>query len=191
MKDKLVGRNLMKLTAMIAFIFLLSVLMYYYLLPIMASFLIFKTNIRHVDTIIVLGGDSERLPYGIKLYKSNYSNKIIISGGDISKKQILESGVPLNDIILENKSTTTYENAKFSREIMLRNNFKSAIVVSSPYHMRRTSLIFGNIFKKDNIILLYSPVNNSWFKSDNWTNKLEMKVILEEYAKIVYYIVFV
>lgn len=169
-------------------IFILFVLIFYYLLSGMASFLIFKTNLQHVDAIIILGGDSERIPYGIKLYKSNYSDKIIISGDDtISKKQVLETGVPPKDIIMEDKSTTTYENAKFSRNIMLQNNFTSAIVVSSPYHMRRASWLFGNVFKNDNITLLYSPVDNSWFKPEKWwTNKMEIQMVIDEYAKFIY-----
>ena len=181
MTKKLIGTTLS--------IFLLFVLIFFYLLPDMASFLIFKTNLQHVDVIIILGGDSERIPYGAKLYKSNYSDKIIISGDkEAGKKQAIESGITLKVVILEDKSTTTCENAKFSRSIMLQNNFTSAIVVSSPYHMRRASWLFGDVFKNDNITLLYSPVDNSWFKPEKWwTNKMEMHVVVEEYSKFIYY----
>ena len=178
-----------KLIIAITLSILLLFVLVLYLLPGMASFLIFKTNIQHVDVIIILGGDKERVPYGAKLYKSNYSDKIIISGDkEAGKKQAIESGITLKDVILEDKSTTTYENAKFSRSIMLQNNFTSAIVVSSPYHMRRASWLFGDVFKNDNITLLYSPVDNSWFKPEKWwTNKMEMHVVVEEYSKFIYY----
>ena len=183
--DQLKKKLIIAITLSILLLFVLVL----YLLPGMASFLIFKTNIQHVDVIIILGGDKERVPYGAKLYKSNYSDKIIISGDNvIGKKQAIESGIALKDVILEDKSTTTYENAKFSRSIMLQNNFTSAIVVSSPYHMRRASWLFGDVFKNDNITLLYSPVDNSWFKPEKWwTNKMEMYVVVEEYSKFIYY----
>ncbi len=68
-------------------LFLLAILIYYYLLPGIASFLVFRTDLKHADVIIILGGDSERVPYGVKLYKSNFSDKIIVTGGPPSFKQ--------------------------------------------------------------------------------------------------------
>jgi len=175
-------------------VFLSALLIYYYLLPGIASFLVFKTNLQHADVIIILGGDSERVPYGVKLFKENYSDKIIVTGprAEMSKKAAIDSGVALKDVIPEDKSTTTYEDAQFSRDIMLQNNFTSAIVVSSPYHMRRASWLFGRVFKNDNVTLLYSPVDNSWFKIEKWwTNEREIQVVIDEYAKFVYYIFYI
>lgn len=181
-----------KLIAAVLVIFLLAVLTYYYLLPGIASFLIVRTNLQHADVIIILGGDSERIPYGVKLYKSNYSDKILVTGGqtwtELAKIEALDSGVAPKDVILQDKSTTTYEDALFSRNIMLQNNFTSAIVVSSPYHMRRASWLFGRVFKNENIMLLYSPVDNSWFTEEKWwTNERSMQAIFDEYAKLIYY----
>ena len=175
-------------TFLLVSIFLLVVLAYY-LLPDIASFLVYKTNIQHADVIIILGGDSERVSYGVKLYKSNYSDKIIVTGGGTEEKEeVIDSGVAIKDIILEVKSTTTYENAKFSRSIMLQKNFTSAIVVSSPYHMRRAKWLFDEVFKNDNITLLYSPVDDSWFKQEEWwRNEREIRVVMDEYAKFIYY----
>jgi uncharacterized SAM-binding protein YcdF (DUF218 family) len=174
---------------------------YFYLLPAIASFLIIETNLPRSDVIIILGGDSERVPYGVKLYKANYSDKIIVTGGmldiphinttwaELEKEEALDMGVPKDDILLVDKSNTTYEDAQFAREIMLQNNFSSAIVVSSPYHMRRAAWLFGRVFKDDNITLFYSPVEDSRFKPEKWwTDERKMHVIMDEYAKFVYYL---
>ncbi|MDP2767177.1 MAG: YdcF family protein [Candidatus Methanoperedens sp.] len=192
------------LTAALIFILLLitALAAYFYLLPGIASFLIVETDLQHSDVIIILGGDKERVPYGVKLYKANYSNKIIVTGGmlniphinttwaELEKEEALGMGVPRDDILLVDKSNTTYEDAQFAREIMLQNNFSSAIVVSSPYHMRRAAWLFGRVFKEDNISLFYSPVENSWFKPEKWwTDERKMHVILDEYAKFVYYLI--
>ncbi len=54
--------------------------------------------------------------------------------------------------------------------------------------MRRASWLFGRVFKNDNVTLLYSPVDNSWFKIEKWwTNEREIQVVIDEYAKFVYY----
>ncbi len=194
-------KTIKSIASAVLILFLLAILIYYYLLPGMASFLVFRTDLKHADVIIVLGGDSERVPYGVKLYKSNYSDKIIVTGGplkiphlnnmtwaELAKEEAVDSGVAPKDVILEDKSTTTYEDAQFSRNIMQQSNFTSAIVVSSPYHMRRASWIFGRVYKNDNITLLYSPVDNSWFKEEKWwTDERSMQAIFDEYAKLVYY----
>ena len=179
-----------KSIASLLIIFLFIILVYYYLLPGIGSFLVFRTNLQHEDVIIILSGSNERIPYGVKLYKANYSDKIIITGSNTEplKEKAIELGVTPKDIIMEDKAKTTYENALFSRNIMMQNNFTSAIVVSSPYHMRRAAWLFGRAFKNDNITLLYSPVNNSWFKPEKWwANKMGIHVVMSEYAKFVYY----
>ena len=188
------------LIASLIFIFF-ALAAYYYLLPGIASFLTIETSLPHSDVIIILGGDSERVPYGVKLYHSNYSNKIIMTGGlinlphinstwaELQKEEAIDMGVPQDDILLVDNSNTTYEDAQFSREIMLQNNFSSAIIVTSPYHMRRAAWIFGKVFKDDSIKLFYSPVDNSWFKPEKWwTDERKMHVIMDEYAKFVYYL---
>ncbi|MDP2767845.1 MAG: YdcF family protein [Candidatus Methanoperedens sp.] len=191
-----------KKIALTAILILITALAaYFYLLPGMASFLIVETNLQHSDVIIILGGDKERVQYGVKLYMANYSDKIIVTGGmlniphinttwaELEKEEAIDMGVPQDDIFLVDNSNTTYEDAQFSREIMLQNNFSSAIVVSSPYHMRRAAWIFGKVFKDDSIKLFYSPVDNSWFKPDKWwTDGRKMHVIMDEYAKFVYYL---
>jgi len=194
-----------KITLTVALIFILLLITalaaYYYLLPGIASFLTLETNLPHSDVIIILGGDSERVPYGVKLYKANFSDKIIVTGGliniphinstwaELEKEEAIDMGVPQDDILLVDNSNTTFEDAQFSREVMLQNNFSSAIVVSSPYHMRRAAWIFGKVFKDDSIKLFYSPVGDSWFKPDKWwTDERRMHVIMDEYAKFVYYL---
>jgi uncharacterized SAM-binding protein YcdF (DUF218 family) len=109
------------LIASLIFIFL-ALAAYYYLLPGIASFLTMETNLQHSDVIIILGGDSERVPYGVKLYLSNYSDKIIVTGGliniphinptwaELEKEEAIDMGVPQDNILLVNKSNTTYEN---------------------------------------------------------------------------------
>ncbi len=198
----LLNKKTWKKIALTAILLLITALAaYFYLLPGIASFLIVETNLQHSDVIIILGGDKERVPYGVKLYKANYSDKIIVTGGvlnlphinttlaELEKEEALDMGVPTDDILLVDKSNTTYEDAQFAREIMLQNNFSSAIVVSSPYHMRRAAWLFGRVFKDDNITLFYSPVEDSWFRPEKWwTDERKMHVIMDEYAKFVYYL---
>ena len=91
-----------------------------------------------------------------ELYFSNVASKVILSGGFFSKKDISEAkflariirkaGVPDKDIILEEKSEDTIENAQNCLEIMNVRKFDSAVVVTSNFHLARVKYIFGKIF---------------------------------------------
>jgi len=117
------------------------------------------------DAIIVLGcavyGDTpspffkERLEEALKLYKEGYGRYIIISGGkgpgesiseaEAGKRYFLEKGVASKNILLDNKSFSTYENLLFSKEIMEKNSLKTAIIVSNKFHLKRASVIAKRI----------------------------------------------
>jgi len=81
--------------------------------------------------------------------------KLVFTGGqgeaEISKTYAEQLGVPTSAIILENKSTTTYENAKFSYNIISnitknKNKKLNVIVVSDTYHILRCKLLFKIFF---------------------------------------------
>jgi uncharacterized SAM-binding protein YcdF (DUF218 family) len=124
--------------------------------------LIFKdaknTRPQNADVMIVLGcqiwgeGPSEMLEYrlqnALKLYKNGISKNIIVSGGQgadeviteakAMKKWFVKNGVSESIIYEEDKSTSTYENLKFSKLIMDRKGFKDAVVVTSDFHVFRS-----------------------------------------------------
>ena len=57
----------------------------------------------------------------------------------------LKYGIPKKDMILEEKANNTIGNAYYCNKIMVKLGFRSAIVVTSNFHIRRTR----NIFKID------------------------------------------
>ncbi len=127
---------------------------------------IYKTkdvnNIKPVDTMIILGakvnkdGVSKtlklRLDKAIEYYNKNKDVNIIVSGGQgedeitteasAMKNYLVENGVDEENIILENKATTTLENIIFSKEIMEDLNLGNrALIVTSDYHLLRGRFI--------------------------------------------------
>jgi len=97
----------------------------------------------------------DRLIQTISLYKKGKIRKILLSGGsgavtrpeereaDIMINVLQQSGIPVEDIIIERKSKNTYENAVFTAEI-LNQNFKGkkVLLITSAFHMRRTVACF-------------------------------------------------
>ncbi|SMO32753.1 YdcF family protein [Melghirimyces algeriensis] len=108
------------------------------------------------DAALILGaamwGDKpswaleERLEVALDLYKQNQVDKLILSGGigddaiseaEGMKRYLTERGVDQDDLILEDQSTSTEENVRFSRSLMKKNHIQDIYVVTHDYHMHR------------------------------------------------------
>lgn len=142
------------------------------------------------DCIIVLGCQvygttpspflKGRLNEGIRLYNEGYAKYIIVTGGkgsgeDISEAEamkiyLIANGVDESSIIMEDKSMSTMQNLKNSKEIMNSKGFKRAIIVSNEYHLKRTSIMA----KRNKIEASYSGVYISKYPS------FELKGFLRE-----------
>ena len=157
------------------------------------------------DVVVVFGGGVgeegspgkstiERARYAVELYKSGYVNRVIFSSGYVYKYNdaenmkliALSAGVPEKDIILEQKANSTYENVKFTKEILDIYNWSSILLVSSPYNMRRASLSFKKL--NENLKIIYAPVINPQFyhrgRKVRWG---QIRAIGHEYLGIIYY----
>lgn len=121
------------------------------------------------DVIVILGGGAtldtpnldfkghlsgfaaNRLLTSVQLYKK-LNVPIIISGGkvykstgtesEISKNILISMGIPENKIIIENRSLNTSQNAEFTKKIIDSNNYKSPVLVTSAFHMKRAVIQF-------------------------------------------------
>ena len=119
------------------------------------------------DVIIVLGNTFNnkktiesmklRTEKAVQLYKKGRAKKIIFTGGFKTRKDLSEAkfmaniavkkGIPKKSIILEEKANTTIGNAYYCNKIMNKKRFKSAIIITSPDHMKRVRYIFNNVIK--------------------------------------------
>ena len=122
----------------------------------------------------VLGREADRAGQALWLYRTGRVQKIIISGGSATAREgnlgfqtpgavdegqmirvFLETaGVPAADIVLENKSKNTDENAQFSAQVLRRQFRTSAcVVVTSAWHLRRA----GACFRKQGLTVILWP----------------------------------
>ena len=168
----------------------------------LAAFLNFQTAISPSDVIIVLTGKTARFKHGVRLYKQGYAGNIMITASneplelanvhldweEIIREAVRQEGIPETALLIIEDITSTYDEACFTRKVMLEKGFKSAIVVSSPYHMRRVRMIFEKVYKRSGISLHYSPVEESEFQVAKWwTREGELVAVVNEYIKLVFY----
>jgi uncharacterized SAM-binding protein YcdF (DUF218 family) len=171
-------------------------------LEAIAKFLIVRDEISQADVIVILGGGGpDRVWQGVDLYQSGYAKWMLATGmkqempglvvtwPELARREAVSLGVPEDAFIVEDRPTSTYEDAIYVKEDMLNRGFKSAIIVSSPHHTRRARMIFRKVFKdhKD-ISLQFSPVENGKFQVKKWwTREEELIGVVNEYCKIVLY----
>lgn len=161
---------------------------------------------RRADAIVVFGGGVgetgspgkstiERARYAAELYQAGFANKVVFSSGyaytysDAENMRLiaLSTGVQAKDITLEGRAASTYENVVFTKEILDSNKWNSILLVSSPYNMRRASLVFNKW--GDDIKVFYTPVSKCQFYNRVQGVRLEqIRAIMHEYLGIAYYL---
>jgi len=153
-----------------------------------------KDELKPVDVIVVLGGEEkERVEYGVKLFKEGWArkNRVIMTGGPVvgkhtyaglMKEQAEELDVPGKFILLADRSRSTEQDAKYTGEILKRNGYKSIILVTSPYHSRRASIIFRKALP--GIRVICAPSDKSWLSFDEWWKRpRDRDRVLSEWSK--------
>ena len=89
----------------------------------------------------------ERINHAINLYRKGRVRKLIFTGGQgnpgepteasAARDYALQSGVPPIDILIEEKSHTTYENIIYAKELADAHGIHNVLIVSDPLHMKR------------------------------------------------------
>jgi len=169
-------------------IILLGIILSYFVINLVRVYnYSFKYSENKSDVAIVLGAGAsdgklspvfkERINHSIMLYKKEVVDKIIFTGGfgkgqqqsdsQTAKNYALNSGIPENDILIEEESNYTIENLKQSKQIMDSLGFKNALIVSDPMHMKRAMKLAKNY----EIDCKSSPTKTTMYRSAKTKNK--------------------
>ncbi|MFT5634035.1 MAG: uncharacterized SAM-binding protein YcdF (DUF218 family) [Rubritalea sp.] len=134
------------------------------------------------DCAIVLGAAAyhqkpspvlkERINHAILLLRQNRVKSIILTGGygdnakyaesEVARKYCLENGVLPHQVHIETSSQTTEENITEAHKIMANQGFKTVLIVSDPWHLKRAC----NIAKHYNISAKPSATKTSLYTSE-------------------------
>jgi len=158
---------------------------------VISGFMIDAINRKPVssDTVIILGCKvkgtrpslmlKRRLDCAAEYLMENQDVLVIVSGGkgsdemiseaECMKAYLIEKGIAPERIYKEDKSTSTYENFKFSKEIMQEYNLGSNLtVVTDGYHQLRAGMIANNLDIKTNSI---SAHTSCWLVPTYWVRE--------------------
>ena len=159
--------------------------------------LVGNQKLKKSDAIIILEGDGfNRLEKSAWLYKNNWSNLIVISGGfnnpdggsypaEIMKQELSKYEIPDKDIILEDKSQNTKEQAENIIKLARQNKWQRILLVASHYHQYRAFLTFIKEILKNgsDLEIINAPASAlPWFYENQWGRRINL--LEKEFDKI-------
>jgi uncharacterized SAM-binding protein YcdF (DUF218 family) len=160
------------------------------------------------DVIVVLAGSVERAFYAADLYRQNFAPLVLVSSPereagqrmlddlgmnlpaeeDINIQVLQRKGVPLEHIrVIGTGARSTFEEALAVRDEISGKSLR-IMVVTSPYHVRRTGMIFRKIL--GDVPAELHVVGNVYekFPEQWWNDQGAARNVLLESAKIAYYL---
>ena len=168
----------------------------------LGKFLVQSDKLEKADAIAVFSGDSgARTERAVELLKEGYADYLILSGGkvyddvtmaELMKNHAIKLGVDEDKILIDDEASTTNENAAFTAEIIEEHNFKSAIVVTSDYHTRRSKLAMekaleNTLIDGEKVSVSVTPSKEEKFTTKWWTSGNSVLMVISEYLKLAGY----
>ncbi len=166
------------------------------------AYLIIADELQPANAIVIMGGGGEpRMSEALDLYRDKLSRIIILTEtGEYIEEfdylqsfdiriQLMNNGVPAGNILItDSEVASTLEEARAVLKLMKTRQMNSAIIVTDPYHTKRTSIKFNDVFAEENIQLYFQPVTPSWYNSRTWFLSHDgWKYTVLEYLKLTAY----
>ena len=162
------------------------------------EFLVVSDPLNKADAIVVLNGDSERderLLYAVELWQKGYARKVIISAHKVawqSDEDISEwrhalklNIIPKESLVLAiNEADSTREEARMLLPFVIKQGFKSVIIVTSNYHTRRSKKVFQKEWNGSGIQTTVSAAPFYQFHPDDWwKHRSDSRTFFFEFSK--------
>ena len=147
---------------------------------------------RGADAIVVLTGGRGRTAEGLTQLRKGKGGVLILSG--VHEDADLDSiflnrvnTVERTNIVLEKRSTSTYENAVEVRKILEERGLKSMVLITSGYHIKRAHYIFTNVMPPEIAVESYSVMTPN-FDTERWWSGKSLGLLAIEFLKYYWYV---
>ena len=150
------------------------------------------------DAIVVISGDEQmaRFAEGVNLYRQGLGHFLVFSGAafdngtsnaDVMRSLAIARGVPQSAILEEPQGEDTWGNAVYTREVLEEHDLQSAILVTSPYHLRRAQVTFDAAYAGSGIQLtVHAAPDSQWRKLSWWQQPETRRLTFTELQKLAY-----
>lgn len=112
-----------------------------------------------------------------------------LTSAQLTRKCMIETGVDSLRVFELGEATSTFEESEEILTYCIHHNLKEISVVSSDFHLRRMSMVFGEKFQEKGILVHFFGTETKDFKAESWwTFEAGLITTFNEYIKIVYYV---
>ena len=150
-----------------------------------------RDTARPAGAIIVLGAAQyvghpspvlrARLEHAVSLWRRGLAPRMVLTGGTgdgdttseaaVSRRYVVQEGVPDSAILLEAKGRTTSESLRAVAAMMMAQRSDTVILVSDPFHMLRLTILA----RRFGLVALLSPTPTSPI-SESWKERWEYRM---------------
>jgi uncharacterized SAM-binding protein YcdF (DUF218 family) len=150
-----------------------------------------------VDAIVVLSGSASRLGKGVELYEQQLAPRLILTASKneswqpAARRLCPDCTLEKWGTIILGGSIDTRTDAQLTLEYCRENNLQTILVVTSPYHSRRSQFVFNDIFAGSGITAsvvstgdyghLLAP-DEAW-----WRDRTTLETVWLEFGKTLYW----
>lgn len=139
-------------------------------------------------------GYEERVQHAVALYQQKYAPRIIFSSGhtftfretDVMRALAISLGVPDEAIMLEHQAGNTVTNVQFTHGILTQHGWRTALLVSSPYHMQRALRVWRKQAPEVEVIAAPIPFSR-FYGNESGVEWRQIQAVLHEYIGLLYY----
>lgn len=176
------------------------------LLRVIGNHLIDEDPVETTEAAFVLSGDAwDRGNAAIKLYQKGFTRKIICTGenvprlflitgisyqeSELTQLYLLSKGIPLRDVELLCKGTSTKEEADYILAYCKERGIKKLTIISTKFHTRRIANTFRKKFRQAGMeLLIHGAPSSAYSENEWWKSENGLIFVNNEYIKIVYYL---
>jgi uncharacterized SAM-binding protein YcdF (DUF218 family) len=161
-------------------------------------------ELEKADCILVLGSHDTRVAeHAAELYLQGWAPMIIFSGGlgNFTKDMWTETeadlfagiakkmGVPGENILIENKSTNTGENIRFTQQLLAQKNLDMTtfIVVQKPYMERRSYATFKKHWPDKKLIVTSPQISFDGYPTEDIPMERVINIMAGDLQRIKFY----
>ena len=178
--------------------------------PFAGRYLVREDPLESADAILVLaGGAVDRWLESVDLYREQYAKTVVLSPGrtekadtelrargiylptsvEIARSAMIQLGVPAEAVqILPGNLDNTAQEAEACHAFARTAGWRRVIIVTSPYHTRRTRFAFRREFRDSSIAVLVRASRHD--ESDPprwWRHRADIRFVTSELQKLILY----
>jgi uncharacterized SAM-binding protein YcdF (DUF218 family) len=163
------------------------------------AFLVVDDALRPADAVVVLSGDASRsrLDEAIRVVRLGAADWVIAltatppdfyNEATAIRRYVERRGVDPGRVVVAGEAHSTLDEARLAAQVMRERGWRSAIVVTSPYHTRRARWVFYRVWGRLGLSSSVHASPDPWFDPYRWwEDDRSTEAVVLEYIKLALY----